>query len=44
MDEFSGLALLALSVFVLYFIIRLAVYHGVRDAQKSQASEDSSPV
>lgn len=41
-EGFSGLALLALSVFVLYFVIRLAVHHGIRDAAKGRTRDGSA--
>ena len=42
MDEgFAGLALLVLSVGVLYYVVRVAVHHGIRDADRSRAKDES---
>ena len=40
-----GLALMALSAFILYYLIRLGVHHGIRDAEQSRSAstgEDST--
>lgn len=40
-DGFMSLTLLALSVGTVYYVIRTAVHHGIRDAERTREADKS---